>query len=48
MRLASNMMLKTADWPPTDTAKGVNADGDNYEIYTWNVTDADKQKYGKK
>jgi uncharacterized protein (TIGR03000 family) len=40
--------FKMGDWPATDTAKGVNADGDNYEIHTWKVTDADKQKYGKK
>lgn len=40
--------FKMTDWPPSDTAKGVNADGDNYEIYTWKVTDTDKQKYGKK
>jgi len=40
--------FKMGDWPPADTTNGVNADGDNYEIYTWKVTDADKQKYGKK
>jgi uncharacterized protein (TIGR03000 family) len=40
--------FKMGDWAPTATTPGVNADGDNYEIYTWTVTDADKQKYGKK
>lgn len=36
------------DWKPTATRKGTNSDGDEYEIYTWTVTDADKTKYGKK
>lgn len=40
--------FKMGDWAPTATTPGVNADGDNYEIYTWTITDADKQKYGKK
>jgi uncharacterized protein (TIGR03000 family) len=36
------------DWKPTATKKGTNSEGDEYEIYTWTVTDADKTKYGKK
>ncbi len=40
--------FKMGDWAPTATTPGVNADGDNYELHTWTVTDADKQKYGKK
>lgn len=36
------------DWKPTATRKGTNADGEQYEIHTWTVTDADKQKYGQK
>ena len=40
--------FKMGDWAPAATTPGVNADGDNYELYTWTVTDADKQKYGKK
>lgn len=40
--------FKMSDWPPTGTNKGVNADGDNYEIYTWTVTGEDKTKFGKK
>lgn len=35
------------DWKPTSTKKGTNSEGDEYEIHTWTVTDADKQKYGK-
>ena len=40
--------FKMGDWKPTATRKGTNADGDEYEIYTWTVTDDDKKKYGKK
>ena len=40
--------FKMGDWKPTDTRKGTNADGEEYEIYTWTVTDDDKKKYGKK
>lgn len=40
--------FKMGDWKPTASKKGTNADGDEYEIHTWTVTDADKQKYGKK
>jgi uncharacterized protein (TIGR03000 family) len=36
------------DWKPTATKKGTNSDGDEYEIHTWTVTAADKEKYGKK
>lgn len=36
------------DWKPTATRKGTNADGEQYEIHTWTVTDDDKQKYGAK
>jgi uncharacterized protein (TIGR03000 family) len=36
------------DWTPTATRKGTNADGEEYDLHTWTVTDADKQKYGKK
>jgi uncharacterized protein (TIGR03000 family) len=36
------------DWKPTATKTGTNSDGDEYEIHTWTVTAADKEKYGKK
>ncbi|MCU0705979.1 MAG: TIGR03000 domain-containing protein [Fimbriiglobus sp.] len=36
------------DWKPTDTRKGTNADGEEYQIFTWVVTDDDKKKFGKK
>lgn len=36
------------DWKPTATKKGTNSEGDEYEIHTWTVTEADKTKYGKK
>jgi len=36
------------DWKPTATRKGTNADGEPYEIFTWTVTDDDKQKFGAK
>lgn len=36
------------DWKPTATKMGTNSDGDEYEIHTWTVTAADKEKYGKK
>lgn len=40
--------FKMGDWKPTQTRKGTNADGDEYEIYTWTVTAEDKTKYAKK
>jgi uncharacterized protein (TIGR03000 family) len=39
--------FKMGDWPPATTTKAVSADGE-YEVYTWTVAEADKQKYGKK
>lgn len=40
--------FKMGDWPSAEPVKGVNKDGDPYEIYTWTVTADDKAKYGKK
>jgi uncharacterized protein (TIGR03000 family) len=40
--------FKMGNWTPTTTTPGVNADGDNFEIYTWVVAEGDKFKYGKK
>lgn len=36
------------DWKPTATTQGTTSEGDEYEIYTWTVTDEDKKKYGAK
>ena len=36
------------DWKPTTTAKGVNSDGENYEIFSWIITEDDKKKYAGK
>jgi uncharacterized protein (TIGR03000 family) len=36
------------EWKHSAAFKGTNADGDEYEVFVWTVTDDDKKKFGKK